>query len=84
MQGRVFRDRVAKLGDIVSSAAVFVGKPAFAYSDTLESQPYSAFVTANANQPKIVYVGGNDGMLHGLDAHRHGMAGLRHGACSAT
>ena len=67
-QGGVFRDRPTKLGDIVSSSPVFVGKPAFNYSDTLESQPYSAFVTANANRPKIVYVGGNDGMLHGFDA----------------
>jgi type IV pilus assembly protein PilY1 len=67
-QGGLFRDRTTKLGDIVSSSPVYVGKPAFSYPDTLESQPYSAFVTSKANRPKIVYVGGNDGMLHGFDA----------------
>ena len=29
---------------------------------------YSAFVTVNANRPKIVYAGANDGMLHAFDA----------------
>ncbi|MEO8019282.1 MAG: PilC/PilY family type IV pilus protein [Pseudomonadota bacterium] len=57
-----------KLGDIVSSSPIFVGPPPFAYSDTLESKKYSLFVTANANRPKMVYVGANDGMLHGFDA----------------
>ena len=67
-QGGLFRDRTTKLGDIVSSSPVFVGKPPFAYPDTLESQPYSTFVTNNASRAKMVYVGANDGMLHGFDA----------------
>ena len=46
----VFRNRPVLpvrnvLGDIVSSAPVFVGKPAFLYADSLESAPYSAFRT---------------------------------------
>jgi type IV pilus assembly protein PilY1 len=81
--GGVFRDRVTpdptdavppiamlpnKLGDIVSSSPIFVGVPPFAYPDALESDPYSSFVAAKANRPKMVYVGANDGMLHGFDA----------------
>jgi type IV pilus assembly protein PilY1 len=56
------------LGDIVSSAPVFVGKPAFLYRDSLEAAPYSAFRIARANRDKMVYAGANDGMLHVYDA----------------
>ncbi|MGH8250597.1 MAG: pilus assembly protein [Steroidobacteraceae bacterium] len=56
------------LGDIVSSAPMFVGRPPFLYPDVLESQPYSAFITANEDRPHMVYAGANDGMLHGFDA----------------
>jgi len=38
------------------------------YPDTLETAAYSAFATTNANRQKMVYVGANDGMLHGFDA----------------
>ena len=57
-----------KLGDIVSSSPIFVGAPPFAYPDTLESAAYSTFVANNATRQKMVYVGANDGMLHGFDA----------------
>jgi type IV pilus assembly protein PilY1 len=81
--GGVFRNRLSpdpadttapidmlpnKLGDIVSSSPIFVGAPPFSYPDSLESVSYSSFVTANAGRDKIVYVGANDGMLHGFDA----------------
>jgi type IV pilus assembly protein PilY1 len=57
-----------KLGDIVSSSPIYVGAPAFAYPDTLETVKYADFATAQANRQKMVYVGANDGMLHGFDA----------------
>ena len=57
-----------KLGDIISSSPIFVGAPPFAYRDSLESVAYSTFVTANLNRQKMVYVGANDGMVHGFDA----------------
>ncbi|HLA73157.1 MAG TPA: PilC/PilY family type IV pilus protein [Steroidobacteraceae bacterium] len=66
--GGLFRDRPTKLGDIVSSSPTYVGKPPMGYPDALESQPYSTFAATNANRPKMVYVGANDGMLHGFDA----------------
>ncbi|MET0984067.1 MAG: PilC/PilY family type IV pilus protein [Steroidobacteraceae bacterium] len=59
-----------KLGDMISSAPLFVGRPPFRYRDSLESQPYSTFASTtrqNANQG-MVYVGANDGMLHGFKA----------------
>lgn len=72
-----FRPRVAtKLGDIVSSAPLFVGRPPFRYRDNLEAsgQTYSSFVAANDNDPNpertpMVYAGANDGMLHGFNAN---------------
>jgi len=64
-----------KLGDIVSSSPIFVGAPPFAYVDTLESRPYSQFVSDNAGRQKMVYVGANDGMLHGFDAGSGGTKG---------
>jgi type IV pilus assembly protein PilY1 len=57
-------NRTNVLGDIVSSGPLFVGIPLFRYPDSMEDQPYSAFVDANANRPGMVYVGANDGMLH--------------------
>lgn len=57
-----------RLGDIVASAPVYVAKPPFFYRDSLESKPYSTFVNNNKNRTPIVYVGANDGMLHGFNA----------------
>lgn len=56
------------LGDTVDSAPIYVGTSPFDYLDTMESQPYSTFRTSTASRQPIVYVGANDGMLHGFDA----------------
>jgi type IV pilus assembly protein PilY1 len=63
----IFRERATILGDIVSSSPLWVGAPFFAYSDTMESKPYSAFRTSKANRKQVVYAGANDGMLHAFD-----------------
>ncbi|MBL4851070.1 MAG: hypothetical protein JKY90_02140 [Gammaproteobacteria bacterium] len=64
------RDRNSRLGDIVHSGPVFVGAPNFNWPDTLHQSfgttPYSNFRVAEANRSGIVYVGSNDGMLHGF------------------
>ena len=67
---RIRQDAVGpnKLGDIVSSSPLFVGRPNFRYRDSLESARYSDFATTNVNREGVVYVGANDGMLHGFDA----------------
>lgn len=59
---------VGKLGDIIDSSAVYVGKPPYIYPDTLESSPYTTFATTNASRTPMVYAGANDGMLHGFNA----------------
>jgi len=59
-----FRYRKHILGDIVDSAPVFVGKPAFSYGDA----GYSTYKNANTARLGVVYVLANDGMLHAFDA----------------
>jgi len=65
--GGIFRTRAHLLGDIVDSSPAFVGPP----SDYFPDASYQAFVTlaANANRTPILYVGANDGMLHGFNAN---------------
>ncbi|WP_153109021.1 PilC/PilY family type IV pilus protein [Propionivibrio limicola] len=55
---------VNRLGDIVNSQAQFVGKPNFGYGDA----SYALFSNTKANRTKMLYVGANDGMLHGFNA----------------
>jgi type IV pilus assembly protein PilY1 len=56
-----YRDRAGwKLGDIVDSSPVTIGKPA-SYYDFLS---YPAFKAANLSRQEVLYVGANDGMLH--------------------
>ncbi|MCG6940542.1 MAG: hypothetical protein LJE69_04755 [Thiohalocapsa sp.] len=64
--GGGFRDRSHLLGDIVNSDPLYVGQPPFNYPDSLERYAnYSEF--AAAKRDPIIYVGGNDGFLHGFD-----------------
>jgi len=59
-----FRARTTLLGDIVNSDPFFVGQPPFAYN----FGNYAAFRSSNAARRQVVYIGANDGMLHGFDA----------------
>ncbi len=67
-----FRNRSVKLGDIVNSDPVYVGDVDYGYSDLsgVEGTSYASFLTSTAytTRRKMIYVGGNDGMLHGFDA----------------
>lgn len=69
-----FRVRQKPLGDIVNSAAKFVGPPISFYVDDWgpgepeSSQPYSKFAEKHAQRQRAVYVGANDGMLHAFNA----------------
>ena len=69
-----FRPRQLPLGDIVNSAAQFVGPPASRYPDDWgpgepeSSQPYSEFATRYSERQRAIYVGANDGMLHAFNA----------------
>lgn len=69
-----FRVRAGVLGDIIHSDPVYVGAANYGYSrlpeglDTLGSKSYGEFVKANQKRVKMLYVGANDGMLHGFVA----------------
>lgn len=75
-QGGVFRNRKTKegkttrLGDIVDSVPVYVGSPNFGYTDALEgsSHLYSSFRSSHSDRSGMVYVGANDGLMHGFSA----------------
>ncbi len=71
-----FRLRNSRLGDIVHSAAIYVGEPSINWPDTLPvsmdasgipTDIYSVFKSSTSRTP-VIYVGGNDGMLHGFKA----------------
>ncbi len=63
---RLFRTRSSKLADFVHSRPVFVKIFGFGYPD----DDYKTWrqTTAISSRDGAVYVGGNDGMLHGFDA----------------
>jgi type IV pilus assembly protein PilY1 len=61
---KFFRQRASRLGDIVSSEAVFVGQPTLSYP----GPEYATYKSSTAGRPGMVYVGANDGMLHAFDA----------------
>lgn len=60
--GGTMRTRMSRLGDIVNSAPWSVGKPNMGYL----TDSYMAFRRANDARLPMVYVGANDGMLHGF------------------
>ncbi len=62
-----FRYRGFKLGDIVNSAPVFVGVPPF-IRESLETDSHNTYANAHASRRAMIYVGANDGMVHGFDA----------------
>ena len=69
-----FRERVGtagKLGDIIHSTPVFVGKPHYIGRDygAYPAEKYSNFVTAYKDRTQLVYTGANDGMLHAFNAN---------------
>ena len=59
-----YRERKSRQGDIVNSDVWFTGTPA---SNSL-LKGYSTFVRSSKLRPAMLYVGGNDGMLHGFAA----------------
>ncbi len=80
-EGSPFRSRTSRLGDIVHAGPVFVGAPELNWPDgdgsngfPLGTSAYSIYKfnkstdtdAGRANRPGVVYVGSNDGMLHGF------------------
>ncbi len=59
-----YRERKSRQGDIINSDVWYTGAPA---SDSL-LKGYANFVRTEKSRPAMLYVGGNDGMLHGFAA----------------
>lgn len=72
LEGSVFRKRNQLLSDIVHASPVFVGIPESNWPDAAPfptgTNQYSTFKANNLNRTPFIYVGTNNGMLHGLDA----------------
>ena len=72
-----YRTRGSRLGDIVNSTPIFVGKPEMSWPEFSENNlfgasgdEYSTYKDSASVQGRtpVVYVGANDGMLHGFNA----------------
>jgi type IV pilus assembly protein PilY1 len=73
-----FRARTSVLADIVDSSPTWVGPPQSPYSATWQDKLYTgasapentasylSYVTSEQTRTNVVYVGSNDGMLHGF------------------
>lgn len=69
-QGGGFRNRTRKLGDIVNSDPLFVKSEDFGFSVLAsEGGTYASFVASKQSRAPMLYVGANDGMLHGFNAN---------------
>ncbi len=62
--GNLFRKRKSRQGDIVNSNIWYVADPAASYG----YKGYPEFAKSMRKRTPMLYVGGNDGMLHGFSA----------------
>ena len=82
------RERGSRLGDVIHSAPVYVGRPSSVWPDSdpfgfegtnanrfTDSKRYSDFKVAQKARNPVLYVGANDGMLHGFDASNNATDG---------
>ncbi len=63
-----FRNRTGLLGDIIHSQPVYVDAPTRFYPDTIAPKSYEEFKKHFNGRTPMIYVGANDGMLHGFNA----------------
>jgi len=89
----LYRSRDSVLGDIVDSSPVAVGQPVLPYPNTWNdklvttdalaensgSQNYTAFFVAEQTRENVVYVGANDGLLHGFRAGQYSTSNVYSG-----
>lgn len=63
-ESKPYRQRQSRQGDIVNSEVWYTAAPARSYA----FNGYSKFITDYKDRTPMIYVGGNDGMLHGFSA----------------
>lgn len=56
-----------RLGDIIDSSPMIVSTPAESYDTLYNSASYGSFRLNYSNRRQMIYVGGNDGMLHAFN-----------------
>lgn len=57
-----------RLGDVIHSTPTVVARPAEAFHFVYKDPSYALFAERYANRRQMVYFGGNDGMLHAINA----------------
>ncbi|WFF79813.1 pilus assembly protein [Delftia tsuruhatensis] len=62
--GGVFRQRKSRQADIVNSSIWYAGPPSLTYNIA----SYTRYIATHSKRIPMLYVGGNDGMLHGFSA----------------
>jgi type IV pilus assembly protein PilY1 len=62
-KNNVVPEGVSVLGDLVNAEPLYVREPRFKYFD----DGYAAFKAAKAGRSRVLYAGGNDGILHVFD-----------------
>ena len=88
----ILRTRVGVLGDIVDSSPLWVGAPTVNYpvsftdalynTTTGSETSYSNFSTSMATRLNVVYVGANDGLLHGFRAGSYAADGITYNSAT--
>jgi type IV pilus assembly protein PilY1 len=83
--GGSFRTRTGVLGDIINSSPTWVGGPSAPYTGTWKDSlypkagaaesSYASFKTTNGQRLNVVYLGSNDGMLHGFRSGSYDASG---------
>lgn len=66
--GTVLTTPEGSLGDVVNSSPQYVRFPSLSNIPPADYTDFKAYATAVASRTPVLYVGGNDGMLHAFDA----------------
>lgn len=73
------RVRGSRLGDVVNSSPIYVGKPSLNWPNGspfgTATSTYATFKNSQATRSPVVYVGANDGMLHAFSASQSAASG---------
>lgn len=60
-------EEVWRLGDLIHSEPAVVARPNAGYDSRFSDETYKAFRKQYENRRQVIYVGGNDGMLHAFN-----------------